>query len=383
MTTQSLRSICAISAAVLLPAIVWRCAQALDPGGFVPMPFGDLRLVVAQAIAVLPLAWIVAGWIKPLPRWAWLAAMVALACWMAGPWWTTRLETVSNDATVDYYFRELLSREDRFVFLHFLRVSVLLVPAIALCYAAGVADVQPRRKVLAALLCVAIAAVPTYFYARTRAAAHRALARQLSAEGRIWKAWQANAAALAIDRSTSEEARELFVLDRWLSDRLRRANQFASAVEPEDRLRALPHLLALEENDRAKAIIAEMPAELRDEVRPFRIELARREERWNDVIALLEPQAQEEYDLLAAAYRGQGNPAAAERLYLRLIDERPDEERHWKLQLAKHYDISGRPMKAAALYAAVAAESHDEMKAEATLALERLQMRTPTCLLRW
>jgi hypothetical protein len=379
--SPAFHAVLCVATAVLLPAIVWRCAQALDPGGFVPMPFGDLRLIVAQAIAVLPLAWIVAGWIKPLPRWAWLAALVALACWLAGPWWTTRLETVSNDATVDYYFRELLSREDRFVFLHFLRVSVLLLPAIALCYAAGAADVQPRRKVFAALLCLAIAVTPTYFYAQARAAAQRALAHQLWQQERVWRAWQANAAALAIDRSSSDEARELFALDRWLSDRLRRVNQFRSATDPEDRIRALPHLLALEENEQAEQLIAGLPPSMNDEVRPFRIELARREERWNDVIQLLDPQSQQDFDLLAAAYRGQGNPAAAEKLYLELIDKRPAEALHWRLQLAKHYDVSGRPTKAAKFYRAVIdAEAKDDVTKEALFALKQLQLRTPTCV---
>jgi hypothetical protein len=309
--------LCALTA-VIAPAVVWRCAQAFDPGGFVPMPFGDLRLVIAQAVAVLPLSWLIAGSIpkvvvtlrrdditgvarrsdKPAlgagdvrtseradnngqPRLAWLAVLIGLALVLVGPSWTTRLEPVLNAESVDAWIREFFRIDDRFLFLHFLRVATLLLPAIALCYAAGQSN--RKQRIMTWLLCLSLALIPTYLYGRARAAAQRQLAHQYLREGRTWLAWQANAAAVAIDRSTRPQARELFVLDRMLNEHLRGLRQFAATTDPALRLRAVPHLLALDEHEQAKQILAEFPQDS-PAVRTFRIELARRDERWNDVI---------------------------------------------------------------------------------------------------
>jgi hypothetical protein len=75
-----------------------------------------------------------------------------------------------------------------------------------------------------------------------------------------------------------------------------------------------------------------------------------------------------------------------------LITERPAEQRHCRLQLAKHYELSGRPLQAAKFYReAIAAEAPPQQNddetwsafietEEATAALKRLQLQTPTCV---
>jgi hypothetical protein len=109
------------------------------------------------------------------------------------------------------------------------------------------------------------------------------------------------------------------------------------------------------------------------------VELARRESRWQDLVDLLDqPSQSQDFDDLAMAYRGLHDWPRAERLYLRLIVERPGEAAHWHYQLARHYQLSGHPQLALDHFRAAGEDA--DYQAQAAAAIRELQFHSPVCV---
>jgi tetratricopeptide (TPR) repeat protein len=309
-----------------------------------------------------------------------MALVAGAAITVAGTWWATQWVALV-DAQIPIY-REVLDTQLARFLLHALRLVLMLVPALAFCWAARAWSSESNRSggMVSLVMCLVLAVVPTYLYTRTRVAALREEALTYLQQERAWRAWQHSTAARAVDKSL--DPRLQVDLDRLIARHLAAVRHWTATGNPVDEIKALPHLMALDEHEQVRELIAK-PSVNSEIAKRVRIELARREENWTGVVALLEPREQSDFDLLAAAYRGQGDWEKAETLYLSLIDGRQDQQRHWKLQLAKHYERSGRPGKALALYDEVfkTRQGYDAAAGESAEASIRLRRNTPTCFL--
>lgn len=359
-----------VLAAVMLPVASWWCAQLLDARGVAGAPFGDLRLVAVQHLATLPLAVMLARLVPEQRRWRQLALVVTAAIVLALPWWMAVLLSpvagVVEGATPWIY--------------HAARVGGAILGATGFAFALMRGERrETSRASLASWTAVLLVGVaPSFVYAEYLATSFRS-----APADSLWSTWRRLEQARAIDgrdpQGRCEAAR------RQIVEALKAIEQAMPADDPRAKAEAIPHLLALDEHRQVEALLAE---DILDPAtaRRVQIEIARRGQRWQEIITLLaEPRGEKllhgglDYDLLAAAYRGVGDWPAAEQLYRERLAASDGNAPHWHFQLARHYELSGRPGRAIEHYQAAADDA--ALASTSTAAIGRLKMATPTCLL--
>jgi tetratricopeptide (TPR) repeat protein len=374
-----IRAVVAWTLAVLLPLTSWGLAGLRDPLGVVPFPFGEMRMLVVQWLVVLPLAVFVA---RGLPRWrlaSWLGLLLGTALAIQP------LLSLGESAPIMPGYDQSIPTG---LAIHIYRVVLVFLMLLGFAYAAlGIEKSElpacevrrPSQLIAFALL----ALLPTYLFASQRAHSLRQQGAQFMNEHRYWLAWKAT------HRADCLAGRDSQGTSNHLRNRVEIALHQAQSVLATESAntpswRAIDPLLELEQLMEARRVLIMSDVEP-SQARLHWIEVARREEDWELLMRWLgEPSGklingQLDYDLLAMAYRGMGRWSDAEKLYLRLLQADLPRAAYWHLQIAKHYQLSGRP-RLALKHFELASED-ERLRAIAVVAGDQLRMTTPACLL--
>lgn len=381
-----------------IPLLGWVLAALRNPTGTLPSPFGDLYVLLAMLLLAMPISWQLAEYItlpKRLRPWSVLLAIVASLC-------PAMLPHAGFDifAQVMKELAQLLTDANHPWLMPVTMTSTRLCLVVAAQFVWFVSLQTSTRELnaphdrrLETLACMLLAIVPNTFFAVRRAEYHEQRAALRIQEDRIWLGWLHLEQAYAISGTERNNERE------YMASRVANAIQkiqsrdlspsatfhFAYVVE----------LLALDQHALALQMLdAAVPANEveRFEIHHLRLAVAMREERWQDVLTLIQEQQRQDprsiflqhYDALAQALRGLNRWTEAEALYLKLIIEQPTAAGYWHKQLAKHYQLAGHSSKALKHYDLAReklAGRNPSATTEIEAAIRQLRLATPACII--
>ena len=381
-----------------IPLLGWALAALRNPTGTLPSPFGDMYVLLAMLLLAMPLSWQLAEYLtlpKRLRPWSILLAIVA----SLGPAMLPQAG-FSIFAQVMKELAQLLTDANYpwLMLVTMTSIRLILVVAAQLAWFVSLQPLTrelntPHHRQLETFACMLLAIVPNTFFAVRRAEYHEQRAALRIQEDRLWLGWLHLEQAYAISGSERDHEREYMAsrvankIQKIQSRDLSPSATFHDAYIV-DLLALDQHVLALEMLDAA------VPANEVEqfEIRRLRLAVALREERWQDVLTLIQEQQRQDphsiflqdYDAIAQAQRGLNRWTEAEALYLKLIVEQPHAARYWHKQLAKHYQLAGhssQALKHFELAREKLAGGNPSATAEIEAAIRQLRLATPACIM--